>query len=250
MDIDFRDAAARGELSNFALAQLVHQRIGYADPFLAFDNTLALVVPDMAQLGTDRSLDLILKALSPDTRNINLEDVIVLPIKPEGDIVRTALATTQSRDPSHPMSRKDFVDILNKLARLGETEPASVKKAGKGDIYNMPLAADEAGRAKEIIELGIAFKRDTHFLLVRELQRLIFDDRGPVDAKMQIATFELPRRLVDGDRIQRAVYEVMDHFASVGDFVRRGFTVGEAVVVRKRQQLQWSQAAAAKQDTL
>lgn len=242
MDIELRDAATPGELSNFALAQIFYRRVGFLNPVLAFNVTCELVVPDMAPIGTDKSLATVLTALSPDAQNINLEQILLLPPRPER-------VRAESRHPKHfevtgTQSNRDLATILNKLARLGEPESAAIRPNAESDMSHLPVnsqKAIEARRVREVTERGEAFKEKTHFILVRELQRLLYDNRGPVDLKMQNATHELPMHLVDGDRIQKAVYEVIDHFGSVGDFMRNGATLREAVSTRKRMQELWSQ---------
>lgn len=249
MDIEFRDPPNVWEESNFVLAQAIHRKIGYSDPFLAFDTTLLMVVPDMAQLGTDRSLDMVLTALSPETLNINL-DVLVLPVRPLNDPTAGRLAFTPfgQRHAGEMMSRKQLHETLYKLARLDDDDQAHVRPrhtTKRDDVFNLMTGADEALKISEKTEHGQAFKKTMHFLLVRELQRLLYDNRGPIDMKMQNATHELQERLINGDRIQRGVYEVIDHFGSIGELMREDNkrTVVQAAAIRKARENQWEQAA-------
>lgn len=248
MDIEFRDAAKPGELSNFALGQALYRKAGFSNPLLVFDITRQLVVPEMAPLGTDKSLDMILKALSSETENIHLEEILLLP---EGMGRNGGERPFQKKSEGQGMpSGKELATILNRLARLGEPEGKPVHLDRESDLSHLPVnsqKAIEARRVREITAQGEAFKQKTHFLLARELQRLLYDNRGPVDLKMQNATYELPLHLVDGERVQKAVYEVIDHFGSVGDFVRNGASLSDAVSTRRRMQELWTKASPKKE---
>lgn len=253
MDIEFREAPEEGEESNFVLAQAIHRKIGYTDPFLAFDTTLALVVPDMAQLGTNLSLDFVLTALSPETKNINL-DVLVMPVKRVNDPAAGKLAFTPFgyRHVADMMSRRHLHEVLYKLARLDEEDHKQGTRrtsTRRDDVYNLMTDVGDAVKIGEKTEQGQAFKKTVHFLLVRELQRLLFDNRGPVDMKMQEVTRELHERLVHGDQIQKAVYEIIDHFGSIGELMREDprRTVVQASMIRKARQDQWAQASRPKE---
>ena len=244
MEIDFREAVKPGEVSNFALAQTFHRRVGFFNPMLSFDVTRALVVPEMAPLGTDKSLSIVLNALSQGMNNIHLEDFVVFPDKSDSN--SSAHKMAQGFNAADARSGKDWAAILSKLARLGEPDSKPPLQDAKRDISHLPVnskEAIEARRVREKIEQGEAFKSKTRHIVERELLRLLYDNRGPVDLKMQKATELLPFYLVDGSRVQKALYEVIDHFGSIGDFTRNGFSVPEAVATRKAMQQMWGQAS-------
>ncbi len=246
MDIDFRDAGNPEKESDFAMARTIHRKMGFEDPFFAFAATLRLVTPDMAQLGTENSLGMILKALSADARNIDL-DVVITPGKPEKTplLSRLAFSPFGSSNAAGTLSREELLKALSRLARLGEEDSGHLTRratARRDDIFNAAGNGDETRNIAERTEQGLAFKRNMRFLLVRELQRLLYDDRGPIDIKLQNATHELRERLIDGDRVQRAVYEVIDDFGSVGELMREkeSRTVVQAVAIRKARQELWA----------
>lgn len=241
METDFSKASAQHKLSDFDIAKAVHDRLGYAGPETAFDVTQKLVVPLLEDIGTPKLLSISLRALSPDTDNIDLEDRIKFPFERKIDKGLRPLVFTKpkSYEETGSEGNRALAKILNSLSSGMARNPIdSLKHYETGDkVLHLPkhpdIARDEE-RVRKKLERGEEFKADTLKLFVAELQSLLYEGKDMIGTRMQYALHRMPEVLVDGYEIQKSLAKTINDFGRVGRLIRDGQDLKDAVAIIKR----------------
>jgi len=242
MENTFKNAAEQSGPSAFDLAKALHEKLRYSNPALAFGVTQELILPELKDFGTDKALSTVLHALSPDTQNIETKNRIELPFASahgRQSLRDLVFPEAKKYEESGSDSNRQLARILNSLSDMGRVDPIhAMRRHDTGDkVLHLPKdpdAAREEKWARERLQRGADYKKETLKVFTSELQGLLYDGRNMIGSQMQYALHVMREKIIGGDEVQKAASKVINDFGSVGALVRDGHNLKESIDILKR----------------